>query len=355
MLLGGAQWIDDLAIATKAILRRREVDHGSQLLRLALAYGLPGQSCRTTAVWGDAAMEVDLSGPGLFGRLKTAGDFLAGIAGRLMAKTRSADLAAVQWDGPPIRLVDGSMFTAHGGKGAQHRLHAAYDPMRGMFTSFELTSDKTGENLTRADIEKGTIVVGDRNYAKTWACRDLTEREAFYCVRTGVYSTRMLVPETGGRLSCAAIVAKLGTGDAAEMPVLLVESKGRKQPPLAARLLIFRASDACAKREKARIERSKIQHGATPRSDTHIMAGVMVILTNLPQDLWPAERVKLLYQLRWQIELAFKTLKSTFQMRHPPCKTAPMARVWILANLITALLAQHLSSARQGAFSPTAR
>ncbi len=351
---GGAQAIDDLAFSTGAMVRRRVVRDGSQLLRLALAYASAGQSCRITSAWSGLALGVDLSNPALIGRLKPSGDFLAALVGQLLARADPGEELAAQWDGPPIRLVDGSMFTSPGAKGVQHRLHAAYDPMRGWFTSFELTSGKIGENLSRADIEKGTVAVGDRNYAKTWALRKLADAEAFYCVRTGVYSTRMLDPLNGEKLACAAIIARLGAQDSAEIPVLLIESRGKKEPPMAARLVIFRPSEACQKREQARIKRTKISHRVTPRSDTWAMAGIVTILTNLPQNLWPIARIMQLYRLRWQIELAFKTLKSTFRMRDTPCKTAPMARMWILANLAAALLAKHLSGTLKGCFSPTA-
>ena len=90
----------------------------------------------------------------------------------------------------------------------------------------------------------------------------------------------------------------------------------------------------------------------TPRSDTRAMAGLMTLLTSLPAALWPIERVRMLYSLRWQTKLAFKTLKSTCQMRRPPCTTEPMARLQILASLAVALLAQHLSNTLQGGFPP---
>jgi Transposase DDE domain len=351
--LGGAEAIDGLAFETGAMSRRRLVKNGPQLLRLALAWASAGQSCRMTTVWGSLAMGVSISNPSLIERLQKAGDFLTVLLNRAMAQCSQAGEDGAQWDGPPIRLVDGSVFASPGGgKALQHRLHAAYDPIRGWFTSFELTSAKQGENLTRADVSQGVIAVGDRNYAKTWALRELTLAGAFYCVRTGVYSTRMRDAATGCKVDGAAVLARLGTSASAEMPVLLEEAKGVKKPPLAARLIIFRATEESRKHELARIERSKNKHGVTPRGDTLAMAGVMTILTNLPQTLWPPERIRQLYRLRWQIELAFKILKSTFAMRDVPCKTEAMARVWILANLLAAVIAQNLSQTLPEAFPP---
>jgi len=75
--------------------------------------------------------------------------------------------------------------------------------------------------------------------------------------------------------------------------------------------------------------------------------------TNLPPEDWPISRLIPLYRLRWQIELAFKTLKSTFEMRNVPAKDPKLARTWILANLAAALLADLLASASERSLPPS--
>jgi IS4 transposase len=35
-----------------------------------------------------------------------------------------------------------------------------------------------------------------------------------------------------------------------------------------------------------------------------------MLITSLPREAWPAERVLTFYRRRWQVELAFKRLKS---------------------------------------------
>lgn len=341
-IFGGAEAIDALAVSTGAIVRRREVRNGSQLLRLALSYAATGKSLRATAAWSHGALGVGLSDPSLIGRLSQAGDFLAALVNQLLAGAAPVGAGSVVWEGPPIRLVDGSVFTGPGKKGVGHRLHAAYDPMRGAFSAFELTDLTSGENLTRADVSAGAIAVGDRNYARTWALRTLADTGAYFCVRAGGSSVRMLDPVTGLKITARDILAALGEDGGIDIPVLLAESKGKKKPPLPVRLIVLRAHPAGRKRALARIERSKSKEQATPRADTYALADVMMILTNLPPQGWSIDRVHQLYRLRWQIELAFKTLKSTFAMREVPNKTARMARSWILANLAASLLADRL-------------
>ncbi len=55
-----------------------------------------------------------------------------------------------------------------------------------------------------------------------------------------------------------------------------------------------------------------------------------------------------LYRLRWQIELAFKRMKSLLHMDRLPAKNADLARVWLHANLLVALLAEDTIAQHDG-------
>lgn len=249
------------------------------------------------------------------------------------------------------------MFSGPGRKGGRHRLHASFDPTRGVFTDIDLTGTRTGESLLRVEIEPGAIAVGDRNFSKTHALRHLDNNASFYAVRTGIRSVRLMDQHGTERLTGQHVLDALAQDQACELAVTMIEAKvSRKNPrePVKARLVILRASEAVTRREQARIKASRRVHKATPTQETQDLAGVVMILTNLPCDIWPIHRVAALYKLRWQIELAFKTLKSVFEMRDVPAKDPRLARTWILANLIAALMATHLSAAIEQAIPPSA-
>jgi hypothetical protein len=355
-LLGGAGEIDALARATGALKRPREVRDGSQLLRLALGYAATGRSLRTTAAWSGPALCVALSDVALLGRLREAGDFLAALTSRLLERLAEVAAPLETWDGPAIRIVDSSLFTGPGANGGRQRLHATYDPARQMFTGFDLTSIKQGESLSRGGIEPGAIGLGDRNYAKIGSLREAEAAGAFYLLRTGMRSMRMIDPGTGERLTSEAVLAALGDGSEAQLAVELIKAKARMADgvePVKARLVILRASESAAARERARIKRSRTKHKAKPTEETQALAGVVMLITNLPSAPWPIDRLARLYRLRWQIELAFKTLKSTFAMRNVPAKDPRLARTWILANLAAALLTELLLRAIERAVPPS--
>jgi hypothetical protein len=359
-LLGSAAALDALARETGALVRRRQIRDGSQVLRLALGYAATGQSLRSTAAWSSSALGVTLSDVAVLQRLRDCGDMLSAVVSRLLSLSTQWAAPSALWRGPPIRLVDGSMFAGPGKRGGQHRLHASYDPGTGRFDVLNLTAVKVGERLSQARVEPGAIAVADRNYAKTKALRELADNKAFFLVRAGISAMKMIYDKTGERLTAQDVIVALGEAEAVEIAVTLQEAKPKKRDraslrpePLKTRIVIVRASEAVAARERARIERSRSKHGVTPREDTKAMAGLIMFATNLPPEDWPIERLILLYRLRWQIELAFKILKSIFGMRAVPAKDPALARTWILANLAAALLADLLASALERAIPPS--
>lgn len=357
-LLGGAEAIDALARAHGAFKRPRVVKDGAQLLRLVLGYAGSGHSLRTTAAWSGAELKAELSDVALLGRFREAGDFLAALVQDLLARLAKAAEPSPAWSGPVIRLVDGSVLQGPGRKGGRHRLHASFDPVRQIFTALDLTGIDKGESLLRLNIEPGAIAVADRNYAKTHVLRELAENGSFFVLRAGMRSMRLIAPDTGERVTSQDVLAALGDGQACELAVSMIEagaSKSSPKQPMQARLVILRASEAVTKHELARIKRSRRTHKATPTQETQDLAGVVMLITNLPIQAWPIDKISALYKLRWQIELAFKILKSLFEMRVPPANEPRLARSWILANLILALLATLLAAPVERAIPPSAQ
>ena len=123
--------LDALAHHTKAIERKREIDTGANLLRLALARGPGGLSLSQTAAWASMLGLADMSDPGVKYRLDKAVEFLDAVIVRQLAD--KAPGAAVRWARRTLRLSDGSCFREPGAKTTSWRLHAVYDLGRGGF------------------------------------------------------------------------------------------------------------------------------------------------------------------------------------------------------------------------------
>src|ERR1019366_871832 len=78
--------LDILARRTKAIERKREINNGSDLLRLALARGPGGWSLSETAAWATMPGFAEMSDPAVKYRLDKAVEFLDAVMGRQLGK-----------------------------------------------------------------------------------------------------------------------------------------------------------------------------------------------------------------------------------------------------------------------------
>ena len=68
-----------------------------------------------------------------------------------------------------------------------------------------------------------------------------------------------------------------------------------------------------------------------------------MLITSLTPDKASPEQLGALYRLRWRIELAFKRLKSLIHIDRLPAKDSNLAKTWLFAHLIVALLIEDIS------------
>jgi hypothetical protein len=308
------------------------VKSASDLLRLALLYAA-GNSLRGSSAWAQASAFADLSAPALYQRLARAADWLQFIAHKLVEETRPQISGA--WAGRRLRVIDASAICHPGAEGTTWRLHLTYD-LSGGTDDFELTDDSGAERLTRFTWQPGDIALGDRGYARPGDLAPVLDSGADFVVRTGWNSLRLLTPEREPFPLFAAL-AKVKINAASQ--TVLVHTHDPAQPFLKLRLIIGRLPP-----KKAEIARKKVMARAVkagkkvdPRSLQ--AAEFVLLLTSLTEEHKP-EAILELYRLRWQIELLFKRFKSLLGLADLPAKQRNLARSWIFAKLILALLAE---------------
>jgi len=74
------------------------------------------------------------------------------------------------------------------------------------------------------------------------------------------------------------------------------------------------------------------------------------VATSLETEI-TASQIMELYRLRWQIEIAFKRLKSLFQYNDVPMQNSENAFAWFYGKLLLAALCEALVNT--GRFSPS--
>lgn len=329
------------ARARGAFQRARGVKDAETLLRLALAYGGCGMSLRETCAWAEAAEVASLSDPSLLGRLVKAAAWLGDIVTALIGAQTT--VPAGRWAGYRLRALDGTSICQPGADRTTWRLHVGYDLAAGQVDQLELSDVHGAESLRRLRYAPGDIVLADRYYARPRDLRPVLEAGAGFIVRTGWNSLRLLRPDGTPFDLFAALDAQVA--QEGEVQVRIHEGTTQTPPeaPLILRLVIRRKTPEQAEAERKRLLKDARKRGKQPDPRSLAAAGYILILTSLPADTFPAADVLGLYRFRWQIELAFKRMKSLAGLAALPAKNPQLAQAWIYARLIVALLAEQLA------------
>ena len=293
--------LEDSSRSAGALLRCRNVPDAAALLRLALAYAVSDLSLKDVAAWASALHLAEITGPGLFYRLREAEGWLE-----------------------PVRVVDATVINGPGNKPVQWRAHVLINPATGGFQRVELTDDSGGEKLSRYKIQRGEIVLGDRAYGTARGLYAVREADAHALVRFNPGNLRTC-DEQRQRIHLAEkepLVPSVGVVEVSvTIPVPPTSTKSHKTWD-SAKAIAWLPARALASRTRS--------------------GEVIWLITTLDATQLPPVQSMVLYRARWQIELLFKRLKSLLHLDTLPSRQGPTAKSWMLARLIAAALAQRL-------------
>jgi hypothetical protein len=332
--------LEATARARGAFTRAREIKNAATLLRLALGYGGLGMSLRETCAWAEASGIASLSDPSLLERLCKAAPWLGDIVAALIAEQEKGP--AGRFAGYRLRALDGTSICQPGAEGITWRLHVGYDLATGQVDQLELTDVHGAENLQRLTYRPGDIVLADRCYARPRDLRPVIDAGADFIVRTGWNSLRLLQANGEPFDLFAALAAQ--AEQESEVQVRIYEGDTTTPPePLILRLVIRRKDPEQAEAEQKRLLKAAKKRGKQPDPRTLEAAKYILLLTSLPAAVFPPADILALYRFRWQIELAFKRFKSLAGLDTLPAKTPELARAWIYARLIVAIIAERIA------------
>ena len=333
--LRGQLDLDGLARSCGAIRRARKIGDGGQLLRLALAFGPGGCSLRQTATF-QSNLDGPISDTAVTKRLAQAAPFLEAVLGRVLGATvPEAPLP----EGHRLVLVDATTINAPGSQGCDWRLHCRQSG--GRFDGFELTTAQGGEALSRFDFARGDIVVADRGYRGVAGLAHVRAAGADVLLRVG-WRTYAWRDDSGAPVSLLERFKHVGPGQMDEVALQVTGPDGSMQPM---RVIAFGQSDTAtdAARRKTRRKSTHNNHVVEPASLE--AARHLYLMTSLTGPDWPPARLIQMYRVRWQIELAFKRLKSILHMDQLKARDPALARSWILAHLIAAIMLEEVAGA----------
>jgi hypothetical protein len=315
-----------------ALRRGREIATPSILLRVLLIHLAQGCGLRETAVRARSGGLAQVSDVAILKRLKSSGAWFEWMAAGLRQRWLPEFPMETLWATRRVRLVDGTMVSEPGDTGSQWRLHYSIGLPALNCDEVVLSSPKEGETLKRFTVKAGDLFIGDRGYAHPGGIAYAVAGKADVIIRTNLV-TLPLYDRRGQRLQVLTRLRRLRVGEFGHWPVQ-VNYEGHW---IAGRLCALKKSEAAAQKARARVIRESQRNSAQVQPQTIEAAGYVFVFTTLSEDC-PASTVMELYRGRWQIELAFKRLKSLLQLGHLKKHDQTAARAWLQGKLLVAFL-----------------
>ena len=331
-----AGW-QDMGSQSGAIKRLRGFPSPDVLLRTLLLHVARGYSLRETALQAKLANWADISDVALLKRLRNSEGWLRSLCAGLLRENGMYCLEAAT--GTPLRIVDGTIVREPGKTGSQWRILYSMKLPSLICDCFEVTAtcgEGTGESFSRFPVVPHELILADAGYCSIAGIEYVQQRGADVLVRVNPQSF-VVFSADGRRIPLLPRLRTLSrVGQHVEWSVVL----HGQNSSFSGRLCAVRKSDRAIQQAHRRLQRraSKKQMSTKPR--TFEFAKYVLVFTT--HSGGSAEDVLESYRARWQIELAFKRLKSLAQLGHVPKHDDRSARAWVYGKLYVALLTQKL-------------
>lgn len=333
-----------------AFERAREVHSPEELLRLLFLYLTEGKSFAGTSALIRLGGDMELNKTAVYKRIRNSGEWLKWLCENFF---RGAGLLVEKpgWlGGREVCLVDGSEDVTRGEEKSYYMLHYCLDAFTLGMREFHITDIRTGEKVGNFEGLGGNdLVVGDRAYGTLPGIRYLRGKGSGYVLRLRGNAFKVY-DEGGDELKLTEAFGGLGEGEYGSREVYC-RIEGEVVP---LRICALRkdgdSERAGLKRLRRTNQRKRGGKGVSKEQEEYNR--YIMVATSLEEEV-EASWVMELYRVRWQIELAFKRLKSLFEYNQIPGKVEGSVYAWFYGKLLLAGLCERLVNT--GRFSPRER
>lgn len=316
-----------------ALRRARSVPNARVLLRVLLLHLAQGCSLAETATRACQAGWCRVTAAAVFWRLQSAEHWLRWMAQQLWLAGRRLPQDA----GRRALAIDATTVCESGPTGSQWRLHFALH-LANLHCEFAaLTAVHGSETFRRVPLQPGDVAMGDRAYGNPPGVEHVQQQGADVLVRINLSNLPLYTPARR-RLPVLPRLRRLRVGEIGSW-------RAAVQGPRAVvvgRLVALKKSRRAARAARRTLRRRARKTGKTLGRTTLEAASYVTLFTTRPQAEFPARRVLEWYRLRWQVELAFKRMKSLMNLGQLPKHVAASCRAWLHGKLLVALLVERL-------------
>lgn len=332
------------AKATGAVRRLRGASSLGSLLRVLLLHIGHGCSLRTASVVGKAAGWISMSDVALHKKLALCEAWLHQLCLGLLAESRMS--LPAPHHGLRMRLVDSTLVQEPGATGSPWRVLYSLRVPDWQCDHFRLSPTRgagNGESLKHFVIAPGDCLLADRGFSHLAGLDHVQRHGGHVIVRLNEQNTP-LENKDGSPAELLPWLAKLKEpGAVGGLPVWVRTRKGGTLAErVPARLCAVRKSVEAATLARRKLHRRAQRQGQELRAVTLEHSAWIVVLTTVATETLADDAVLQWYRVRWQIELAFKRLKSLGDVGHLPKSDERSSRAWVYGKLLIALLTEKM-------------
>lgn len=343
--------IVSLAIKEKVMKRKpKKIDPHTFLLTMFLSVIQQASSLRKIAMLLGSMKNIVISKQAVDKRINEHFvNFLESILASLIARNitvpspiSSAFKRVVLQDSSTVRLPDHLAKEFPGNKNGKGKTYAMlkiqtmYNLLTEQFCYFHLTpfttNDQHAATMDTECVEENDLIIRDLGYFVLAALTRIIACKAFFISRLR-YGMAVYDPKTGKRLNLLSILKKKQKVD---MPILL-----GAEEQLAVRLIAVPLDSAVAAERRRKLKNNRDQR-LNPSKEHLALLGWNIFITNVDHSVLTPDEVLTFYQLRWRIEIIFKSWKSNFHLTTIPRASLVRVKAYLYAFLIFVTLF-HLS------------
>jgi hypothetical protein len=191
------------------------------------------------------------------------------------------------------------------------KLQYEYDLKANTGLDIELQSSNTPDSKSQLqDIQTKDLRLEDLGYFKLSRFGEIINSKAYFLSRLK-YSISVFSKDDDQykRINIDKLVNKMKAGESLELQVYL----GQKEK-LPVRLIFERVPDEVAAEKRRKLKTDKQNKRKSISKERLAFCDVNAYITNADQEVLPIDLIRSVYSLRWQIEIIFKTWKSTFNL-----------------------------------------
>jgi Transposase DDE domain len=236
-------------------------------------------------------------------------------------------------------------FPGAGGSGSKAgaKVQLVWDYKSQTFDHFALVPWKVPDNKygeTVVDLaQPHSLFVFDLGYFKLAAFAKIVAARAYFLSRLNHQTTLREV--VGGRQQSLDLAHDLTHERRAVLEKAVVLGAHERVP---ARLIAVRMPEAIVNERRRQVYAIAKQRGYTPSQAHLTLVAWNLFITNVPAMIWPPQTVGIVYSLRWQVELGFKTWKSGMHLATVTTTTKYSTLCYLYGRLLLILFTSALSS-----------